>query len=359
MGDGFRDPTEPRERRVPVLLLARSKEATLFFQGRSGSPRAGDLDRPEATPATERQQAMCRIVLGLTAFVCLLTACALPDTSPFVSATAQARAAIAGTGAAAEDALRAVDPQSAGKMREAWVKRNDAMTAMAAYAGSLDAIVAGGGRGADSVDEVLESVASFASAIGFDIPQGNAAVSVANDGLKFVAAVIARARALDDLEDALTATQPAIETLAQLLKSDLKDVAGILRATEQLTKTAISTSDEYKNVDARSKELSGFIASVDPRTATLRDLKRAAALQDLQGAIEKKREQREARLEINRKRTRIALALVRESDRIIETWAATHRDLAIAVRENRAMDVTSLIHAAHEVRELIRRLNQL
>src|SRR5215207_2436930 len=97
----------------------------------------------------------CPRVLFLSAAIALLAGCTtLPDTQPFTDATVGLRRAVAASGSAVVSGLKtaplpAVSAQGK-KLEEAWAVRNKAMSALVAYASSLQAIADAGQEGAES-----------------------------------------------------------------------------------------------------------------------------------------------------------------------------------------------------------------
>jgi len=67
-------------------------------------------------------------------------------------------------------------------------------------------------------------------------------------------------------------------------------------------------------------------------------------------------EQHQAELEAQ---YRLRIQLINATQAAVAEWAAAHRSLAAAVRENRGVNVEALVQATQEAQELVRRLRTL
>ena len=297
---------------------------------------------------------------------CLASACVLPDVTPFVAATGDVQIAVKEAGSTATEELKLLDEKTAedfstelAQFAASWVLRDKAMTAMVVYADSLAAIVNAGNNGAEAVGKVIDSVTSFATAIGHPLPVGEVAFGVASDAIKLVASVIAKAKALNDLDEALMELQPVVDKLAELLQQDLKAADAIVKSAYAVQEVEIEALKDYNIFAAKVDEYRAVLAALDTKTANQADLAKAADIAVLLQRGEELLARRDAELAAIKKRGKLSSLLLRKTNLAITVWASAHRQLGAAVRENKTVDMRSVFAIGLEVREILRRINEL
>lgn len=300
-----------------------------------------------------RVVAVCAWVLG----ACLAGGCQLPDVGPFVEGTAQLKGAVAAGGAVVEQELRLAfdDPKRADELHANWEARNKAMSALLRYAQSIDAIVAAGNAGAESAGKVADSVKGLAEAAGLAIPGGPAAAAVATDAVKFLYGQIATIRAAGQLAAALDEAQPAVERVAQLMRKDLDDLTVVIRAAEQVR--TIKLQGKYKQLNSDRDSILGAMQKHNPGiTAERGEYK---ALTELWAAIKPEYDAYLQESKALDDRRMAAAAVIDATGRALDEWAAAHAELASAARHKRVASTQSLVAAAVELRDLVKRIRDL
>lgn len=300
-----------------------------------------------------RASLVCVGLLGIL----LNSGCRLPDVGPFVEGTAQLKGAVAAGGAAVEQELRFTfsDTAQADALHVNWEARNKAMTALLRYAQSLDAIVAAGNAGAESAGKVADSVKGLAEAAGIAIPGSAAAVAIATDTVKFLYGQIATVRAAGQLAAALEEAQPAIERVAQLMRNDLADLAVVTQAADAVQ--IVNLAAEYNKLSSDRKSILQAMKNLNPAVVADRD--EYAALTGLLAALKPRYDTYQQELKAVEDRRKSALAVIDATGRALDEWAAAHADLASAVRHKRLASAQSLVSAAVELRDLVKRMRDL
>lgn len=287
-----------------------------------------------------------------------VSGCQLPDLGPYVGGTAELKAAVAAAGAAVEQDLRNLPDgaERADKLRLLWAARNQAMSALLRYAQSLDAIVAAGNSGAESAGKMADAVQELAGAAGVALPGGAAAAGVAIDTARFIYSQIALVRAAKHLEKALEEAQPAVERIAELMRSDLKDLDELVQATHQLM---------AMKVVAENNAMAGYRATLFKALHQTRDLSNPMAREELEqlsrlvADVEVRHAVYLDKLEVIDARQRASRQLISATGSALDAWAAAHADLVAAVRKRRTVNTLALVAAAVEVRDLVNRIRQL
>lgn len=290
----------------------------------------------------------------------LLAGCtSLPNVGPFVDASNQLRSAVATSGTTVEAELRLMPGGNAfaDQIKQNWEARNKAFAAIAAYSSSLKAIVDAGNEGATSAQKVADSVSGLAKAAGIALPGSPEAVAVATDIVKFISAQIAVARAAKSLEHAMEAAQPAVEAITQLISADLKDLEEIFVAASKANDNAVRTGDEFKDLIGYRNRLLQQIATNNPAdSATLGQQLQLGQMLEATAAWHSKYLAR--RKEID-DRLRVGRALIQTAGQSANDWGMAHGNLIIALKERRPVNTDSLIQAAVEIQNLIRKVREL
>jgi hypothetical protein len=301
------------------------------------------------------------LLLGIELWlVAGITGCApLPKVGPFVEASNQLRSAVAASGTTVEAELRLMPDGAryADQLEQQWEARNKAFVAMVAYANSLQAIVDAGNEGAASAQKVADSVSGLAAAAGMTLPGAPQAIAVATDAVKFISAQIALVRGAKSLEQALETAQPAVEAITDLVAADLQDLEVIFVAASKANDNAVRTSDEFKDLLGYRVQLVKQIGKCDPAdTATCdRQVQLGQMLQATDVWLSKYLARRK---EID-DRLRAGRALIQATLQSARDWGIAHGNLIMALKERRPVNMDSLVQAALEIQNLVRKVREL
>ncbi|MDB6165858.1 MAG: hypothetical protein JWQ83_998, partial [Lacunisphaera sp.] len=181
--------------------------------------------------------------------VALLAGCQnLPDTQPFTDATVGLRSAVAATGTTVVAELKQTPlPKvaiQADNLEKAWVTRDTAMSALVAYASSLQAIVDSGKKGGESAKKLADAATTLTGSLAAANLLAGAGGTLLVDTFTYAHGQIAKARAAKSLEAALTEIQPAIERLATVLAADLKNSAEIVTLAIHAERDALAEDNQ-------------------------------------------------------------------------------------------------------------------
>jgi hypothetical protein len=307
------------------------------------------------------------LVCVLAVLAIVLGGCTpLPDVSPFSTATTQLSSAVRTSGLATADEVAGMTNggQLSTDLRTAWKARIAAMDAMTSYADSLVAIVNASNDAGNSASALADKVGNLATAAGIINPAAGASVKVAADTAKLVWTNIARARGAASLQDAIDAAQPAIETIAETLALDGKDLriavrAAITNEKNELRRDTSVNTVRGLHINAPAAK-AGIIGNFDPTGnvgfANQSDLD---ALNQLLDGTRKEFDASEEKLAALNARQKTLLALIGATDDAIVRWADAHKSLAAAVRARRPIDLSSLMDGIVEVRELVKKVREL
>lgn len=295
----------------------------------------------------------------------------LPDTQPFTTATVSLQGAIASSGAAVVAEMKATPPLAKSKeldnLESAWVARNEAMTALVAYARSLEEITAAGRAGEDSARKLVEAAGALAGAVGQKSAATSEAGKLVGDTFMLISGEIARARAAKSLEAALAQLQPMMERLAQLLAADLQSLDGLLRTAAGLEKGALVAKYNdaigfRRQLLATQTELQKSIRNQladDAPASQLKgsdDLALVVTLLGQGDAAYTEYTRAEAALDA---RVRAGRQLIAETGPALTAWAATHGNLLVALRTKRPPNVAEVMAATGRIRVLAERYRRL
>jgi hypothetical protein len=258
---------------------------------------------------------------------------------------------------------------TAERLTESWAARDAAMAGVVMYSDSLVSIVNAAHDRGNVIGELAEKLGGLAAAAGFAMPGSSVAAGVVTDAARFVWAQIELARGARSLEEALAAAQPAVDRIAEKLGEDFRDLDVALRAAVESQRGFLESDPAY-NISSGTRD-----ALVERKLALLEeladrgvdgnpdlsddDLARVARLDALMDAAAAQLVETDAAIAVMESRTRAVHDLVLVSGGAIERWGVAHRDLANAVRMRRPISLDSLITAAAEVRELIKRVREL
>ena len=307
----------------------------------------------------------------LPVVLALLTGCAtLPDMSPYRDATLQLRSTVVAGGNAVQsglesaaasyekgDATAAKIREEADKFNAEWQARIVGADALVAYSEAVTDIARSGTQGAASAHSLADALTGLAAGVGVVLPPAGTVATV-TDVATFVYGHIAVARAAKSLDQALQSAQPVVDRVATLLSQDLQASLDILHAARRLQATALAL--KYNEETAYLKTLAEERKTIYGKgTLTPADEKRLRQIDALFEATREWREpmeQAQAEMETN---YRLRIQLIHATQAAVAEWAAAHRSLAAAVRENRSVNVEALVQATLEAKELVRRLRAL
>ena len=307
------------------------------------------------------QKSMVPMLLLILLFACASVSCTtLPNVGPFVDATYELKSAVAESGLTVANELQYIDDggtQYAVDLTEAWKERNHAFTAIAAYADSLQAIVASGQKGNEAAGELADSVKGLSEAAGIALPGSPAALAVATDAIKLIVENINKARAAKSLADAMVKANPAVEETVRLIRADLKDLDGLFRLANKMVEHNYKNS--FNEQMGYRKELEDFIQKTNVDAASENDLNKLIKVNELLAGTDGWYAEYHQGLTDIKKRLRIGRALIQTADGSLYQWVNAHIQVAIALQNRQPVNVKSLVEATIQIRELIRKVREL
>lgn len=295
----------------------------------------------------------------------------LPDTQPFTDATVGLRSAVAATGTTVSAELRQTPlpkvAAQADNFEKAWVARDAAMSALVAYANSLQAIVDSGKTGGESAGKLADAATTLAGTLGAANLLAGAGGTLLVDTFTYAYGQIAKARAAKSLEAALVELQPAIERLATLLAADLKSSDEIITLAIRAERDALAEDNQRefnyrKQLTAtRGMLMSSVTADLQAGTKPA-DLTQAGDLSRLSDLLAKSdawNTAYEAKQAAIAARARVAHELIAAAAHALPDWAAAHAKMLAAVSAQRPPSVAELTEVATHLRELVDRYRKL
>lgn len=299
--------------------------------------------------------------------VVVLAGCtSLPDAGPFAVATGELSEAVRTSGRAASDELRRMTNGDAvaSRLDTAWEARKAAMTSMVAYADALRAIVESAHNAGNAGRNLAEKLGNLATAAGIINPAAGASVKVSAEIAGRVWGQIALARASASLAQALDEAQPAVETIAETIAADTRDLRLAVDAALQNEIAQIRQLPGANDIIGFHENVAGLKGAILSADADLGALTREQQAQldaiDRQLASTRGDYERFQSLTTEaRERHRALRALLDATGDAVARWGAAHKRLAQAVRERKAVTVDSLLGAVSDVRELVRKVRDL
>lgn len=317
-----------------------------------------------------------------------LAACGtLPDVTPFAGATEDLRDAVVQVAPAVTAEVQNV-PNGENYViliGDAWKTRVDAINAMNNYSQSLVAIVGAGNEGSETAEKIGDSFGTMLEQAGKVLPGVTPIAANATDAVKFLIQTYINIKSMKDLENALDAAQPGINTFSKLLSQDLADLDGLvldahlavenerlfahnekygaLKALEeQRTKLqtiyAKAMAENTKHFEAmaeiiindigeelkdppfskaRLKEMSDAISEVDKLI-----IANDSWLVPIKNEVQKEQE-----------RVTATRQLIASAQNGVRQWAVAHANLVTAVQEGRAPNFHNLVKTAVEIEDLV------
>jgi hypothetical protein len=305
-------------------------------------------------------------------FALLSGGCAtLPDGKPFADATGVWSATVKTSGQAVADSLHGVSGVSAEEQARykktaddfdaAWAVRLKAVDGVVAYSSAMSDLIGASRETDGAVQKVGDAVQGLAAAV--NIPLAGPAVEVTSDVARFLLAQIALVRAAKQLEQSITAAQPAVDRIAEQLAVESKSLIGLVNGSYLNLVSAINESylEEAKFARAfQKKQLelgTALLAAPGPI-----DSVKLAQLQDMDkirmNALARLAE-RDQKLEQAAAAFKTRLQMINGLTTATNAWAAAHRDLAGAVRQKRKVNPAQLQETIADLKELIKKVRAL
>ena len=283
----------------------------------------------------------------------------LPDVGPFIDASYQLQSVVATSGITVESELRLMHngTKYADEFKSNWEVRNKAFAGITDYTSSLKAIVDAGNQGSASAQKVADSVSALVKTAGVTLPGSPEAVAVVTDAAKFISAQIALIRAAKSLEQSMETAQPVVEIITQLIATDLKSIEDIFISASTSNENYIRTSDEFKYLIGYRNEILKLIGTSnlsDPNTYN----QQVQLNQILQANNEWYLMYLAKRNEINN-RLRVGRALIQAATQSALDWGVTHRKLIMALKERRPVNTDSLVQAAVDIQNILRKVREI
>lgn len=295
---------------------------------------------------------------------------ALPDMSAYRDATLQLRSTVVAGGHAVQSGLESAaasygagDPaatqikQQSDRFGTEWRARIDGADALLAYTEAVTDLARSGSQGDASARKLADALGGLASGVGVVLPPAGTVATV-SDVAAFVYGHIAAARAAKSLDQALQSAQPAVDRLATVLSQDLQASLDILHAARRLQATALALkfNEETAYLRTLARERKTIYGKDTQTPADEQRLRQIGELFEATREWREPMEQHQAELEAQ---YRLRIQLINATQAAVAEWAAAHRSLAAAVRENRDVNVEALVQATQEAQELVRRLRTL
>ncbi len=334
----------------------------------------------------------CFSILGISLLiaVCVLSlhGCAnLPDLSGYTAATDQLRRSIksAGDSVATEiDLVSLMFEESDGDKStietlgdakkdflKHWEYRNNAMTAIVSYAGSLQEITNAGKEGNESAKALGDSIKGLLNTIG--IVPGTQITGVLAETVEFLYGEIAQVKAQGSLEKSLRRTGPIMEKLVEIIEKDTIKIKTTFEIALNAQKEQLRRNSEPVRVGGERDDL-----------IKLRKYRNMALVEELQKEDSKQDSQKiknltqdlsviEGRLtnlnpewsnyrnELQKlqKRQRVGLCLIQASSKALGVWKNAHVKLAEAVGKKKSPSLHEVIIASNDIQALIKKWGEI
>lgn len=295
----------------------------------------------------------------------------LPNVSGFADATTQLYWTVqsAGDGAVAEvaaveqgmsGAAAAQGASLSNKVAQSWQPLIKATKAVVVYSESLRALVQSGQQGKEQAQQALAAVDSLVKTTAGAFPGGEAGSATAEGifaGVTELWGALAREIAARSLAQAIEKTDPVIQKVAAGLSAGFSGMDQLLDASETaLLDHLINKYDEQKTrlntYEAIRRDL--LAEAVSGNNGFTSDTNLLARWQWAEKIIESEQQQawyKEYMAEKLSIQTRLSAEreIVRKAPSLITAWAASHKELAKAVREKGSPDFTVLLTLSRDL----------
>lgn len=332
------------------------------------------------------------MVGALAAELFVLSSCAtLPDLKPFAAQTANLQVAVETSYARTRRLLvRAEVPaKDLQRLDAAWEPTDGALQAIADYSDALAGLAEAGAKGSASANALAESLSGLLKAVG-PITGGAAAVPAALvDAFKLANTHVANVRARKSLREAVTAAQPAVYLVAEIVRHNLTALSSLSLSAGLALKTDIEARNSvvlnYHKTLLRSQEKGlvllttireheeagsamakkelraellrldhtlgpdfgpGELARLEQRAA-----ERTAGLGEEIGRISSRFEDVHALLTDVEQGTSESAQRAVDAQRAVRQWAEAHRKIQMALDKKRAVSFLQLTSAVKQVVE--------
>ena len=337
---------------------------------------------------------------------------ALPNTRGYTNATIQIRQSVVTAGNAVETELASAI--SAGAVTDSstrieafkgcWAQTVGSLDAMVRYAQSIEQIVDGGNKGAESAKQVADSVIGLVETVKVDAMSGAAGkvLELSMQTAAFAYGEYAKWIAAKSLEEALDLVGPSVAKVSILVQAQIADAKRLF--VQQSEAQILELKGDYEEWIQHGKQLEvkqriatnqllGLIVPVSmpvreslikaiqknegsawnkmsaaQRNASLEKFRELrieqvetamARLESARGQIAPYLEEYGTRLSQIRQRNKAGLAIIDASENAVAAWSTAYQALAQAVKERKPMSVQSLLTAVAEIRTLTQRWREL
>ena len=232
-----------------------------------------------------------------------------------------------------------------------------ASRAVAAYSASISDLISAGQVGGETVKKVGDALSGLAGAL--NIPLAAPAVGVVGDVARFLVDRIATVRASDRLETALAQAQPAVDRLAERIATETdQPLRSMLDNTYKTQRSQISgkygaQQDPLQRFEKeRLAPASQALANTDVLPVLLQQDQALASLRS-------RLAERDSLLAKASMAYKARLQLLNALSAATLTWAQSHRDLAVAVKQKRKVTVAELQATISELKSLSKKVSEL
>ncbi|MCP4261104.1 MAG: hypothetical protein GY774_26905 [Planctomycetes bacterium] len=299
----------------------------------------------------------------------LIGGCESPNLDSFVEATAALKTSVVIGGniviaplteqlvwsSDANSYIHPGDPKHpTAKLATDWEKREKAMDAIVVYSVSLAAIGEASADRGENARDVVAAVKELGSAI----PGVSIGTSAAGDLLIMGLETIIEVKAYHDMAKAVGAANPAIETIADVLKKDFEDLAILFEASQidkrgEVRKEIRPVQRHYdallKAQEEQRKKVSNDVDNIELGNELARLNELIAAVEPEITSLKKK----EATLETERTS---GLEFYASTINVIDAWSEAHASLKEYFEDNRRPNLVLLATRAEELKELVSEL---
>jgi len=306
------------------------------------------------------------VIQNKAVIFCLLVlttaGCQMPNVQPFADATAQLRQAVITTGNLTIAAMRATpytDDESnviplnsenhpANRLTDIWAERTRAMDTLVNYSDSLAQVVDAGKSAEKTASNLVNSISNIADTMtggeGFSDETGALATLIVKYGVQLKAA--------HAVDQAVTAAHPVVAGIGKIVKKDLSSLA-ILYNNEYVD-ILDNIDEEYgvRNTYRMDLIKKVTVARVDMLEADFSNesVAEVSKIEKLLAATEKDHQEFTAKMQAAKTNHHEGQRAFATAINAVDFWIAAHKELHLAIRENRRPNVQLLLTAIQEVK---------
>jgi hypothetical protein len=310
--------------------------------------------------------------LAITVLLAGAAACtSLPDTSGYTAATFELKQSAVAVGDVMHTEMARTAAQIPGEGNQArlaaaaanfdtaWQVTVTSLSAMGDYARSVEELTNAGNHGAESAQQLSQSVLALAGAVGF-VP-GAAVAGTVVDTFARLYGEVANIRASRSLAASLAAADPIMQGIAGTVSGQVDEAEGIFnQLISQQRRQINSAFDHISNLDAELQrqeiEIVGSASQGSGGSALQANLTR---LRDARALLAPRVAERQAALDAVAARERAGRNLFVATRTALHNWGESHSRLVKAVQERRPVSFQSILAASQDVRSLIQRWREL